>query len=43
MERKKIHDSVLIGEWEEVKSLPLSTCTNNEGDTERLDGIAIRG
>ena len=43
MERKKIHDSVLIGEWEEVKSLPLSTFTNNEGDTERLDGIVIKG
>lgn len=40
---KKIKDSVLIGSWEEVKAIPLSSITKNDNDTQNLSGLIIRG
>jgi phage head maturation protease len=38
-----IRNSVKIGDWEEVKSLPVSAITKRDEDTDILDGIIIRG
>ena len=43
MENRKIQDSVLLGSWEDVSSLPLSTITKNDNDTEKLDGLILKG
>lgn len=45
MERKKINifDNVLIGEWEEVKNIEASTITKNDKDTEKLNGLILKG
>lgn len=44
MEEKRIvRDSVLIGEWQDVQSLPLSSITKRADDVEKLDGLIIKG
>lgn len=43
MDKKKINDSVLIGDWEEVSDLDLSTITKRDTDTSKLNGLVIRG
>lgn len=43
MNKKKINDSVLIGDWEEVSDLDLSTITKRDTDTSKLNGLVIRG
>lgn len=43
MEPKKLQDAVLLGSWEEVQSLDLSTITKNDQDTEKLDGLILKG
>ena len=42
-ERKLIKDTTLIGDWQEVTALPLSTITKRDTDTRLLDGIIIKG
>lgn len=42
-ERIKITDNVLLGNWEEVTGLPLSTITKKDTDTKKLDGLIIKG
>ena len=44
MEEKRIvRDSVLIGEWQDVQALPLSSITKRADDVEKLDGLIIKG
>ena len=43
MERIKIQDTTLIGNWEEVQGVELSTITKRDTDTQRLDGLIVRG
>ena len=40
---KYITDGVLLGQWDEVQNLPLSSITKNTSDTELLDGLVLRG
>lgn len=40
---KKISDAVLIGSYEEVNNLELSTITRNSADNTRLNGLVIKG
>ena len=42
MEKRLIEDKTLIGEWEDVKDIPLSTITKRGEDTAKLDGIVIK-
>lgn len=39
----KIENTTLIGQWEEVQQIKASSITKNEGDTEVLDGLIIKG
>lgn len=39
----KIQNTTLIGQWEEVQQIKASSITKNEGDTEVLDGLIIKG
>lgn len=41
--RKLTQDAVLIGDWSEIQSLPLSSITKNDADTEVLDGLILKG
>ena len=43
MDKVKIQDTTLIGNWEEVQNLPLSAITKKDTDTTKLDGLVIRG
>lgn len=43
MERIKIQDTTLIGNWEEVQNLPLSAITKKDGDSAKLDGLIVKG
>jgi len=43
MERIKLQDTTLIGNWEEVQGVPAFTITKNDKDTEKLDGLIIKG
>lgn len=43
MERIKIQDTTLIGNWEEVQDVELSTITKRDTDTQRLNGLVIKG
>lgn len=43
MERIKLQDTTLIGNWEEVQGVPASTITKNDKDVEKLDGIIVKG
>lgn len=40
---KKLTDAVLIGDYEEVENIELSTITKNAGDTQKLNGLIIKG
>lgn len=40
---KKLSDAVLIGSYEEVDNLELSTITKNSADNTRLNGLIIKG
>lgn len=42
-EKKFIQDATLIGEWKEVTDLPLSSITKKDTDTQKLDGLIIKG
>lgn len=41
--RQLKQDATLIGSWEEINALPLSSLTKNGEDTEILDGLIVRG
>lgn len=41
--RPLVQDATLIGNWEEIKALPLSSLTKNDEDTEILDGLIVKG
>lgn len=43
MEKHIIRDTVLIGDWQDVQSLPLSSITKRADDVELLDGIIVKG
>lgn len=43
MEKHIIMDTVLIGDWQDVQGLPLSTITKRADDTETLDGLVVKG
>ena len=43
MKKIKIHDTTLIGNWEEVQDVELSTITKRDTDTQKLNGLVIRG
>lgn len=38
-----IKDATLIGDWEEITDLPLSSITKNDEDVEVLNGLIIKG
>lgn len=38
-----IRNAVKIGDWEEVKAIPVSTITKRDEDTALLDGLIIKG
>lgn len=38
-----IRNAVKIGDWEEVKSIPVSAITKRDEDTALLDGLIVRG
>lgn len=38
-----IRNAVKIGDWEEVKAIPVSTITKRDEDTSLLDGLIIKG
>lgn len=42
-ERKLIKDTTLIGDWQEVTEYELSKITKRDTDTQRLNGIVIKG
>ena len=42
MEKHIIRDTVLIGDWQYVQSLPLSSITKRADDVELLDGIIVK-
>lgn len=42
-ERIKIQDNTLIGDWNEVTDYELSKITKKDTDTQRLNGIIIKG
>lgn len=38
-----IRNAVKIGNWEEVKAIPVSTITKRDDDTSLLDGLIVKG
>ena len=38
-----IRDTVLIGDWQDVQALPLSSITKRADDVELMDGIIVKG
>lgn len=40
---RKIQNTTLIGEWQEVQKIKASEITKNEGDSEVLEGLIIKG
>lgn len=42
-ERIKIQDTTLIGKWDEVQDYELSKVTKKDTDTQKLNGLVIRG
>ena len=42
-EKKLIQDATLIGDWQEVTAMPLSSITKRDTDTQLLDGLVIKG
>lgn len=43
LEPKRICNTTLIGDWEEINGVPASTITKNDADTALLDGLIIKG
>lgn len=43
MERIRLQDTTLIGNWEEVQGVNASAITNNSADLDTLDGLIIKG
>ena len=43
MEKHIVRDTVLIGDWQDVQALPLSSITKRADDVELLDGIIVKG
>lgn len=43
MKKIQIHDTTIIGNWEEVADMELSKITNKATDTSKLNGLVIRG
>lgn len=41
--KRLIRDGVLLGDWQEVSGIPLSSVTKKETDTATLDGLIIKG
>lgn len=41
--KRLVRDGVLLGDWEEVSGLPLSSVTRKDTDTATLDGLIIKG
>ena len=41
--KRLVRDGVLLGDWQEVSGLPLSSVTKKDTDTETLDGLIIKG
>lgn len=41
--KRLVRDGVLLGDWEEVSGLPLSSVTKKDTDTATLDGLIIKG
>lgn len=39
----ELKETTLIGSWEEVQGIEASTITKNSNDTEKLDGLIIKG
>lgn len=42
-EKTLIQNAVPFGSWEEVDNIPLSAITKNDNDTDKLNGLVIRG
>lgn len=42
-QRLFVSDNVLIGDWDEVQGVRLSTITQRDGDDAELDGLVIKG
>ena len=38
-----VNDGVLLGDWDEVSGIPLSSVTKKDTDTATLDGLIIKG
>lgn len=43
MKKIAIHDTTLIGNWQEVQDVELSSITKRDTDTQRLNGLVIKG
>ena len=41
--KRLVRDGVLLGDWQEVSGLPLSSVTKKDTDTAMLDGLIIKG
>ena len=41
--KRLVRDGVLLGDWQEVSGLPLSSVTKKDTDTATLDGLIIKG
>lgn len=41
--KRLIRDGVLLGDWQEVSGIPLSSVTKKDTDTATLDGLIIKG
>lgn len=41
--KRLVRDGVLLGDWQEVSGLPLSSVTKKDSDTATLDGLIIKG
>lgn len=41
--KRLVRDGVLLGDWQEVSGLPLSSVTKKDADTATLDGLIIKG
>ena len=40
---KAVQDGILIGDWEEVTAMPLSSITKKDTDTATIEGLIIKG
>lgn len=41
--KRLVRDGVLLGDWQEVSGIPLSSVTKKDTDTATLDGLIIKG